>query len=84
LEKGLFQYLDSMAHELGEPTEKFISSALIRYISEAHSEARKRMTPEELEASYRAMAADEEGEAEAREWVNAYLGESLPQTARTS
>jgi streptogramin lyase len=51
---------------------------------EARSEARKRMTPEELEAGYRAMAADEEGEAEAREWVNAYLGEYLPQTARAS
>jgi hypothetical protein len=45
---------------------------------EKTSRARRRMTPEELEASYRAMAADEEGEAEAREWVNAYLGEDLP------
>lgn len=31
-----------------------------------------------LEEGYKAMAADEEREAEAKEWVNAYLGEDMP------
>jgi hypothetical protein len=39
-----------------------------RYAKPAYTEA-------ELEADYRAMAADKEREAEAREWCNALIGD---------
>ncbi len=35
-------------------------------------------TDEELDASYREMAADEEREREAHEWAEAFIGETLP------
>ena len=33
----------------------------------------------DLEAGYAAMAADEEGEREALEWINGLIGDSLPE-----
>ena len=40
--------------------------------------ARPHVIEDELEAGYRAMAMDEEREREAREWVEALAGETLP------
>jgi predicted DNA-binding protein len=71
------QRLDSMAHDLGESTEQLIESVLSRYIAEMQPDKEDTMTSEELLAGYMAMAADEEREAEAREWCDAYMGEDL-------
>lgn len=73
---GIFQRLESIASETGESTEEIALKALERYLAETHSKPGG-FTDEELAASYKAMAADEERELEAREWCGSYLGEDL-------
>ena len=46
---------------------KFISDVVRPHVVESY-----------LEEGYKAMAADEEYQAEAKEWVNANLGEDMP------
>lgn len=84
---GVFQRLESIASVTGESTEKITLKALERYLADAHTYDAGRSKPrsyttEELEASYQAMAADEERETEAREWCGSYLGEDLANEAR--
>jgi predicted CopG family antitoxin len=50
-----------------------------KYISDL---VRPYVLEEAMEAGYQAMAADKEREAEAKEWINAYMGEDMPSEER--
>ena len=49
---------------------QFIENAIRPLLSQSEAD---------LEAGYAAMAADEEGEREALEWINGLIGDSLPE-----
>jgi hypothetical protein len=83
----MLQRLESVASATGESIEEIALKALARYLAEipppdACGSKPRSFTAEELEAGYQAMAADEEREAEAREWCGSYLGEDLANETR--
>ncbi len=65
-EARLIQRAKREGAELNELADALLSNVLV--------DDPYRMTKAEIEASYRAMAADEEREAEAMEWAEGTLG----------
>ena len=58
-----------------EDIDHFVEKTLWRYLATTEEDD---MSEEEIEASYREKAADEESEREAWEWSEAFIGETLP------
>ncbi|MEX1158366.1 MAG: hypothetical protein WEC79_05490 [Thermomicrobiales bacterium] len=73
LNEALYAELSQRAGS--EDVDRFIENMLWKLLLVTDDDD---LSEEEIEASYREKAADEEAEREAHEWAEAFIGETLP------
>lgn len=68
-------YAELSDHVGSADVDRFVEDVLWKLLSATDDDD---LSDEEIEASYREKAADEESEREAHEWAEAFIGETLP------
>jgi len=74
----LISEIETLPEECLTEISNFV--AFLRYKAQATS---AKIVYADLEEGYKAMAADEEYEKEAQEWINGYFGEKKPKQWQT-